>query len=430
MGMSSDTLGPAVSQPNTAAGCVEQGEVMTGHGDFDAAAALYRRAIEIDRTHLPAYFNLSALQWSTDRADEARATLEQGLHAKPFMHRACYGKAEATILELKGVESSYFMLGDALNRKLRGGNFTTKFLIDRNRFTKLTFYVTGDNLLTYRGLPKFDIVVNSIADADREGRSLATAAAFLDTKSKKPVINRPERVLPTTRDGNAARLNDVDGVAFPKTTRLSTADQSPQDVMDVLDRRGFLLPILVREPGSQTGRTFEMVKTPKALFDYVAAMDGDALYAIQYIDERMRGKTLFSRSFKYFRKMRVFFIDGRLYPVVCHIDRIWNVHGDNRKDVMLQHKWMMEEEVRFASDCKGYLGADAYQALHAIHGVIGLDFFGIDFTLRPDGSILVYELNPAMRHSYKHARNFPYLQPSLEAITQAFNRMILDRLGR
>ena len=116
--------------------------------------------------------------------------------------------------------------------------------------------------------------------------------------------------------------------------------------------------------------------------------------------------------------------------MVCHIDRVWNVHGDNRKDVMLQHKWMMEEEARFASDCKGHLGADAYQALHAIHGVIGLDFFGIDFTVRPDGSILVYELNPAMRHSYKHAKNFPYLQPSLDAITQAFNRMILDRLGR
>ncbi len=419
-----------LSRPGTATACVKEGDLLTRQRGFDEATELYRRAIDLDDTYLPAYFSLSALQFSTGSVEKARHTLEQGLRVKPYMYRTCYGEPVANILELKGVQNGFFMLGGSLYRKLRGGNFTTKYLIDRNKFTKTTFYVTNDNLLTYRDMPKYDIVVNTIADPDREDGSLRTAAKFLEAIPDVPVINRPEQVIPTTRDENAARLNAIDGVVFPKTVRLSTSDRMPPDVLDELDRLGFSFPILVRETGSHTGRTFAMVNKPAELYDYLSNVDGDLLYVIQYIDGRMRGKSNLARLFKYFRKMRVFFVDGQLYPVVCHIDTVWNVHGDNRKDLMLQHKWMVAEEVSFVTDCKGYIGSDAHGILHEISGVVGLDFFGIDFTVLPDGSVLVYELNPVMRHSFKHARNFPYLRPKLEAISHAFNRMILDRLQK
>jgi hypothetical protein len=62
-----------------------------------------------------------------------------------------------------------------------------------------------------------------------------------------------------------------------------------------------------------------------------------------------------------------------------------------------------------------------------VHGVAKLDFFGVDFNVLDDGRILIFEMNPAMRHSFEHAQNFPYLIPHAQRITDAFQAMITSR---
>ena len=131
----------------------------------------------------------------------------------------------------------------------------------------------------------------------------------------------------------------------------------------------------------------------------------------------------------YYRKLRLFCIDGKLYPVVCHIDQVWNVHGGNPKTLMKTNDWMQDEEKSFLNDPKAYVGADNYRLLENLHDIIKLDFFGVDFNLMADNSILIYELNPAMRHSLVHAESLPYLTPSLQVISDAFARMTIDRAG-
>jgi len=53
----------------------------------------------------------------------------------------------------------------------------------------------------------------------------------------------------------------------------------------------------------------------------------------------------------------------------------------------------------------------------------------VDYTVRQDGTLLIYELNASMRHSDSHSRNFPYMQPSIERITAAFGEMIQRKIG-
>jgi hypothetical protein len=36
-------------------------------------------------------------------------------------------------------------------------------------------------------------------------------------------------------------------------------------------------------------------------------------------------------------------------------------------------------------------------------------------------------MNPAMRHSFEHAQNFPYLMPHAQRITDAFQAMVTSR---
>ena len=86
-----------------------------------------------------------------------------------------------------------------------------------------------------------------------------------------------------------------------------------------------------------------------------------------------------------------------------------------------------EDERRFLSDHETYLGAKAYNALHAIRDTIDLDFFGIDFTLDSEQEVIVFEANAAMRHNFDHAGKFPYTRPHLERISCAFKAMV-DRL--
>ena len=130
----------------------------------------------------------------------------------------------------------------------------------------------------------------------------------------------------------------------------------------------------------------------------------------------------------YRRKMRLFCIDGTFYPVVCHFDTYWNVRGDNRKEIMATNEALMAEEKRYLADWRSYVGAANADALERLPEVVGLEFFGIDFNFDEDG-VFIYELNPTMRHSFDHAKNFPYKMEYDQATSAAFAEMIEKRLA-
>ena len=89
---------------------------------------------------------------------------------------------------------------------------------------------------------------------------------------------------------------------------------------------------------------------------------------------------------------------------------------------------MQEEEQSFLNDPVGYLGSENLDKLYKIRDLVGLDFFGIDLTVLPDGTLFIFELNAAMRHNFDHAKNFPYTEPHLRRISNAFDEMIQNRL--
>jgi glutathione synthase/RimK-type ligase-like ATP-grasp enzyme len=255
-----------------------------------------------------------------------------------------------------------------------------------------------------------------------EAASLKSVSAFLKRNPETAIINHPDKVLLTTRDKNCRRLNKIAGVRFPLTVRMIVDQAMLADPVKRVAELGFDYPVLVRNIGTQTGRTFVKADTPDRLCQTIAERKGEEIYLIQYIE------TLFRETC--YRKMRAFFIGGRIYPVVCHIDDVWNVHGFNRTDVMAQNPWMMDEEKSYLADPRKYLGDTAYEILEELNRIVGLDFTGVDFTIMDDGTFLIYELNPAMRHSFDHARKFPYLRPYFKKISQAFSNMTGDKIAK
>ncbi len=119
---------------------------------------------------------------------------------------------------------------------------------------------------------------------------------------------------------------------------------------------------------------------------------------------------------------------GEFYPVVCHIDIVWNVHGGNRKEVMRDNDELKAEEQRFLKDWKCYVGASNANRLEKIAEIASMEFFGVDFTIDENEELFIYELNASMRHSFDHAKAFPYKLPYDLEVSQAFSDMIARRL--
>lgn len=401
------------------------GIALTREGEFHDAAKALEKALAFDQNDARAHIFLSAIMDHNGKIEAAKAALRQGIALKPFMVKQCKGKSLARILRVRGVDNSRYTLGLDSKRqykiKLSGGNFSDTCLTGMNQFSTINFLICGGNILNFQGLPEYDIIMNSIADPDAEGKALQTLSRFLMCAPIRPVINRPDKVMLTTRDGNYRRFMNAKGIVFPKTIRLPiSGGDGCEAALAAVEAEGFSYPLLVREPGSQTGRTFEMISHPSLLLDYVRASQVKELYLIQHVYNPFRSR--------FQRKMRFFCIDGRLYPATCHIDEAWNVHGGNRVELMKNNPWMMGEEKAFVAGSREYIGGAGYDALVDLCAGVGLDFFGLDFNVMDDGRIVIFELNPAMRHNFGHAKNFPYLKPALLDVTNAFNAMIKSKI--
>ncbi len=394
-------------------------------GEFNAARIICGVIVKFWPNEREAHFALSALAYKDGDWNGARNKLREGVTITPFVTYPAKKITNDHILRVRGVQNSVYLLGKSRNGdykiKLRGGNFTDFYLTDGGKFTTTSYYILNENILSDRGVPEFGIVLNLISDPDVESKSLQTLSAFLSRHSDIPVVNAPDKVLATTRDNNFQRLKVVKGLCFPKTRRFTAKYSEPEDCIRFLEQNDYSFPLLVREPGTHYGRSFRKLEEFNAFLSYVSESQTEEIYVIQYENSMV--------SDGIFRKMRVFFVDGEIYPVVCHFDTVWNVHGSNRTETMLKQSWMMDEERKFMNNCESYMGSESYNYLKSLYGVVGLDFFGVDFTVLPNQTVLIFELNPAMRHSYDHADNFPYLLPYLKAITNAFNDMLHRKLA-
>ncbi len=406
----------------------EIGSALLSQGWFAQAAFVLKKAVKSNPKNIKAHRLLSSILHVFGDTEGAREMLVRGVSNNPFLVRPCSGQPLLKILRFMGVQNAFYTIGekhageDKYVTKLTRGNFADTYLTDPDRFTVYDFLVLNKNIVGFEGLPEHGLIMNSIADPDFERDSLLALSEYLKTVPRMPVINHPDRVLPTARDANYRRFKDFDGIVFPKTLRLVLQGLDDERAVGLIEEQGTGYPLLIRETGTHTGKTFAKIDDPQALRDAIAKGDYGEIYLIEYVENLKKGK--------YAWKMRVFLIDGNIYPVVLHIDEFWNVHGGNRKEVMKENAWMTEEEAAFVSDCEAYLGHQNYETLKSLYNVVGLDFFGVDFSILETGEILIYELNPAMRHSFHHARNFPYLTPHYEEIAEAFNRMILDKTQR
>ncbi len=412
--------------PADSPAAVAIGEWLFHVGEFAAARRLLEGALDRVQTDADALCTLSALRHRDGETEAARRILLRSAEIKPISPPRRIQPRRPTVMRIRSVEHSFYGIlrdpkTDRYKRRLKDGHFSIKNLVNKLRLNIYVASVSGDNLLACEDLPPFRLVINSVSCADLNPGALQRIDQFLARFPGIPVINPPSKVLATTRAQNARRLGALKDVRFPRT-EIFCNDGLPGEVADRLEARGFGYPLIVRLPGTQTGDSMSKEDTREALMQRLAETPaGVHLYAIEYIDCRDRKG--------FFHKTRAFFIDGVFFPVANLTSDHWQIHSADRYRVMSENLPSRRAEMRYLRDPEAHLGTRVYSALHEIARTIDLDFFGIDFTVGPDGRLLVFEVNAAMRHNFDHAQTFPYTRPHLDRISSAFDLLVHRRLA-
>jgi hypothetical protein len=130
-----------------------------------------------------------------------------------------------------------------------------------------------------------------------------------------------------------------------------------------------------------------------------------------------------------YRKYRVLFIGGRLYPLHLAISPNWKVHYFSAD--MTDRADHRAEEAAFLADMAGALGAGTIAALERIAATLGLDYGGIDFGRDAAGNILLYESNATMAvFPPPPDEHFAYRRAPVERVIAAIRQLIVDTAVR
>jgi tetratricopeptide (TPR) repeat protein len=346
--------------PQNPLGRVNLGNLLADEQDFAGAREQYQAALAADGDVAEAHQGLARVLTELGEETAAARYWRKGFAGHAVVAKPYRGA---------GVGVSVLLLVSA-----KGGNIPTRQILDDRVFAVTAIYAEFCD--PAQQLPEHALVFNAIGDTDLCGEALLRAEAIV-ARSKAPVVNPPALVKATGRAANAARLATLPDVIAPKIRTLTKAD---------LAGAAMQFPLLLRAPGFHTGRHFIRVDRREDLAAAIAALPGETLLAIDYLDARGADGMA--------RKYRVMIIDGALYPLHLAISADWKVHyftADMAADAT--HR---AEEQRFLDDMPTVLGPRALAALAAIGDTLGLDYGGVDFGLGADGMLLLFEANATM----------------------------------
>ncbi len=352
-------------------GHVNLANLLVPDGELAVAREHYEIALRLDSNHPQAHQGLGTL------------LAELGDHANAAMHRRKgYEKQFITTLPYRGTRAPLPLL---LLVSAAGGDIPTASFLDDRVF--LSHVVVAEFCGPDVELPPHRLIFNSIGDADLCRPALEAAAALVK-RSPAPVINRPGPVLDTGRLANAQRLGSLSGVVTPRMISMPRARLAEPDGPASLSERGFAFPLLLRSPGFHTGRNFVQAANAAELAAAAAALPGDEVLVIAYLDAPRRDN---GNSRKYPSS------SWTVAPIPCTSPSRGTGRCTTSPPTWPIAPITVVRTRHFSTTCRRCWAARRITAaLERIRDALGLDYGGIDFGLGPAGDVLLFEANATM----------------------------------
>lgn len=252
-------------------------------------------------------------------------------------------------------------------------------------------------------------IVNYLADADIYDVPLRKADRIV-RQMERPAFNAPASVLGTRRDLASQSLADVQGVHMPRTIRA--AANAPADLIAAVERAGLTYPLLVRRTGTHGG--VGMVKLDRAE-DLASAQirfgEGE-LYVTEFVD--------FADADGLYRKHRLVVVGEEIFMRHVIVGETWLLHAERRAQDT------GAEELAALAGFEESTGPAIRTAMLGIARTLGLDYFGVDCSIRPDGQVLVFEANACMNILLNSAPSPNMWDAPIAAILAALRRLLAE----
>ncbi|HVN01763.1 MAG TPA: tetratricopeptide repeat protein [Caulobacteraceae bacterium] len=392
------------------------------------ARAHLNRTLELDPTSAKAHANLSSLYYLAGRKDLAKAHAERALAIEPDLMSAHQNLAallaeeqrpdEARVHRDRAYATRNLIVTTAARPRRRvlvlstteSGNTPDRHLIPPVAYTRLLWFIEYASEAQMAGLPPYDIAFNAVGDEDLAGPTAANAARFAEICPAR-LLNHPAKIARTRRDLAGELLGRISGVCVPRTVRVSAAEVAG-GVRAAAASAGIEGAFLVRPIGSHGGKGLVLAGGDAADEPLLPAR---AYYLTEFHD--------FRSADGLFRKYRAIFVERRPLPYHLAIAERWMVHYEHSG--MERHPGRLAEEMRYLEDPATALGAAAWGAVGAIGAALGLDYAGVDFSVLPDGRVLVFEANATMLvHPEAPDGPLAHKNPAIERILAAFREML------
>lgn len=369
-------------------------------GIEDAAEHHCRRVLEAQPGHAVACQTLSAILKRRGQDEAAQALLDQAY--------------ERQSLYLEPAQGSPFTVLMLATRTT--GNVPCRHIMPPGRYTRLVWYMEFAHEAQIATLPAYHVVLNAIGDADLAEGARAPVERFL-ARCSRPVLNHPDKVARTHRHLTPQLLGDLEDVVVPEAVRLAADDVARTGLARAIAAAGFSPPLLLRPIGSHGGQGLALAGTEADIAGLEPNVAGTDLYATTYCDYRSPDGR--------FRKGRVIFVDRRPFPYHWAVGEHWMVHYDSAG--MSGDEARQAEERRFMEDPRAFLGERAWTAIGRIGERLDLDYCGLDFSVLPDGRVLVFEANATMlTHPEPPDGEFAYKNPAVSRIIEAFQARLAE----
>lgn len=353
------------------------------------AIAAYRRSLDMDPRQPEAALAVSELLYNVDETSMSKSYRDFALGMQRLYPPSPHSDdAPCSVLVLNAPAPW-------------AQNTPLEFMVDPHAAALHRLYLTED--VNANGLPPYDVVFNAIGEAEHAHDAIARAERFIASQSKR-VINQPKHLWKTARPHLADALANVHGCVVPRTQRIARSE--------LATRSDF--PFLARPVDTHAGRGLERIDTPDASKRYLDAHADERFDVTPYVEYRSADG--------FYRKYRVVLVDGKPYPYHLAISPQWMVHYIKTPTASTQ--WMRDEEERFLSDPQAVF-ANWERTFGEMAQAFELDYVGVDCTIMPDGSVLVFEADTALlvhcrepEGSYKH-RYVPRIFRAVEALLHA-----------
>jgi len=294
-------------------------------------------------------------------------------------------------------------------------NLPLEFLLEGSAIAMDLHYMQPGASLP-QDVEDYDLLFVAVGESD-DNRPLLQQLAQQLRECPVPVLNGPEHVMQTTREGAAEALQGVAGIEMPMSVRLDRAALKQLMSPDALARYlpGCDFPIIIRPVESHAGHGLERLEQSSDIEAYLHAQQEKLFYISPFID--------YASADGQFRKYRVVLIEGEPYLAHLAISSHWVVHYLNAG--MLGDANKCAEEARCMATFDQEFGGRHAQAFAAISERMGLEYLIIDCAETHDGRLLVFEVDTsAIVHAMDPIDIFPYKRPQMHKIFRAFQSML------